>query len=239
MTSTIITNIPQVSTHSLIANWQSATWQDYLNYRDNPDLQTVRYRLFFNINQLLITDMGGEGLNHSRFTELISLVLSLWSMQFSGQELTSCGRTLLEKPDTRAASPDLVFYLGADIPVWQKGEKRAINLDQWRVPDLVGEIADTTLSSDLDEKKRLYAALGIPEYWVVSVRARQLFVFLLQEDGKYKESLQSLAFTGLEINLLDQALEQINQGQPNTRVAAWVVDQIQKNIPQNTSEEIS
>jgi len=231
-------NPTQVFDESSIATWQPATWQDYLNYRDDPELQTVSYRLFFNINQLLITDMGGEGLNHSRFSEFISFILGLWSMQFSGQELTSCGRTLLEKPETRAASPDLVFYLGADIPVWQKGEKRAINLDQWRVPDLVGEIADTTLSSDLDEKKQLYAALGIPEYWVVSVRARQVFVFLLQENGKYKESLQSLAFTGLEISLLNQALDQINQGQPNTRVASWVINQIQ-NIPQNTSEEIS
>ncbi len=226
------------SSESSIVHWQPAIWQDYLNYRDDLASEITSYRLFFNVNQLLITDMGGEGLNHSRFTELISLVLSLWSMQFSGQELTSCGRTLLEKPETRAASPDLVFYLGADIPVWQKGEKRAINLDQWRVPDLVGEIADTTLSSDLDEKKQLYAALGIPEYWVVSVRAKQLFVFLLQEDGKYKESLQSLAFTGLEINLLNQALEQITQGQPTTRVAGWVITQIQ-NIPKNISEEIS
>lgn len=228
-------NPTQVFNEGSIATWQPATWQDYLNYRDDPNLQLVSYRLFFNINQLLVTDMGGEGLNHSRFSEFLSFFLGLWSMQFSEQELTSYARTLLEKPDTRAASPDLVFYLGADIPVWQEGEKRAINLDEWRLPDLVGEIADTTLSSDLDEKKQLYAALGIPEYWVVGVRARQILIFLLQEDGKYKESLQSQAFTGLEINLLNQALDQINQGQPSTRVAAWVVAQIQK----NTSEEIS
>lgn len=228
-------NPTQVFDESSITHWQSATWQDYLNYRDQSGSQITSCRLFFDINKLLITDMGGEGPNHSRFSEFLSFILGLWSMQFSGQELTSYARTLLEKPDTRAASPDLVFYLGADIPVWQEGEKRAINLDEWRLPDLVGEIADTTLSSDLDEKKQLYAALGIPEYWVVAVRSRQILIFLLQDNGKYKESLQSPTFTGLDINLLNQALDQINQGQPSTRVAGWVIEQIQK----NTSQEIS
>jgi Uma2 family endonuclease len=228
-------NPTQVFDESSIATWQPATWQDYLNYRDNPDLQMISYHLFFNSNQLLITDMGGEGLNHSKFCALIELVLGLWSIQFSEQELTFCGHCLLEKPETRAASPDLVFYVGTEIPVWQQGETRSIDLNQWRVPDLVGEIADTTLSSDLDEKKQLYAALGIPEYWVVSVRGKQVLVFFLQEDGKYQESAQSQVFTGLEMNLLDQALVQMDQGQTTTQVARWFQQQIQK----NTSEEIS
>lgn len=38
------------------------------------------------------------------------------------------------------------------------------------LPDLVGEIADTILSLDLDEQKQLYASLGIAEYWVIDVR---------------------------------------------------------------------
>ncbi|MBP0031090.1 MAG: Uma2 family endonuclease [Roseofilum sp. Guam] len=36
--------------------------------------------------------------------------------------------------------------------------------------DLVGEISDTTLSSDLDQKKHLYASFCIPEYWVIDVK---------------------------------------------------------------------
>lgn len=34
---------------------------------------------------------------------------------------------------------------------------------------LVGEVADTTLAHDLGPKARMYAAAGIPEYWVVDV----------------------------------------------------------------------
>jgi hypothetical protein len=39
--------------------------------------------------------------------------------------------------------------------------RSVIDLDSWRVPDLVAEISDTTLASDLDEEKPHKAALGI------------------------------------------------------------------------------
>jgi hypothetical protein len=70
----------------------------------------------------------------------------------------------LEKPGTQACAPDLVLYVGVDFPIWQPGEPRRIDLNQWRVPNLVGEISDTNLANDLDQQKHLYAALGIPEY---------------------------------------------------------------------------
>lgn len=56
---------------------------------------------------------------------------------------------------------------------------RRVNLDKWRVPDLVAEISDTTLAIDLDEKKQLYLALGIPEYWIIDVKGRQVVAFRL------------------------------------------------------------
>lgn len=223
---------------SAIAHWQPATWQDYLNYRDNPELQTVSYRLFFNVNQLLITDMGGEGINHSGFNNLLTIVLGLWLIQFPQQKYKLLGGCLIEKPTVQAASPDLVLYLGKDFPVWREGESRYINLNQWRVPDLVGEISDTTLAIDLDEKKQLYAALKIPEYWVISVRARQVLMFILQDNGKYLESSQSKVLDGLGTDLLNQTLEQLEQGDTGQAVLLFQ-QQIQKNIPQNTSEEIS
>jgi Uma2 family endonuclease len=67
---------------------------------------------------------------------------------------------LLEKASQEiAAAPDLVLYLGEDYPRREPGTSRRLDLERWRVPNLVGEISDTTLASDLDEKKALYAAL--------------------------------------------------------------------------------
>jgi Uma2 family endonuclease len=39
------------------------------------------------------------------------------------------------------------------------------------------EYANATLKQDLNDKKRVYAAAGIPEYWVVNLQASELIVF--------------------------------------------------------------
>ena len=48
------------------------------------------------------------------------------------------------------------------------------------------EYAQTSLSKDLDEKKRLYAEAGISEYRVVNLRDRSLLVFRQPADGAYR-----------------------------------------------------
>lgn len=48
------------------------------------------------------------------------------------------------------------------------------------------EYAHTSLSKDLDEKKRLYADAGIPEYWVVNLRDRSMLVFRQPVNGTYR-----------------------------------------------------
>ena len=168
----------------MLGQWQSATWQEYVWYRNT--LESDRFRLFFYEGSLLITDMGWEGIDHATICDLFTLVFGFWFSAHPQQTASSLGRCLLERSNQTAGAPDLVLYLGENYPRWQPGEPRRIDLNQWRVPDLVGEISDTTLAIDLDEKKHLYEALGIPEYWVVDVRGQRVFAFLLQADGKYQ-----------------------------------------------------
>lgn len=68
------------------------------------------------------------------------------------------------------------------------------------------EIADTTLTYDLETKRRVYAAAGIPEYWVVNIASRELIVFrdLQGDDFASRETLKEgsiypLAFPDLAI----------------------------------------
>jgi Uma2 family endonuclease len=51
------------------------------------------------------------------------------------------------------------------------------------------EFANTTLKKDLGVKKKIYAAAGIPEYWVVNLQATELKVFRDLIDGEYHEEL--------------------------------------------------
>ena len=148
--------------------------------------------------------MGWEGIDHATICDLFTLVFGFWFSAHPQQTASSLGRCRLERSNQAARAPDLVLYLGENYPRWQPGEPRRIDLNQWRVPDLVGEISDNTLAIDLDEKKHLYEALGIPEYWVVDVRGQRVFAFRLQADGKYQPCEQSQALVGLPISVLEQ-----------------------------------
>lgn len=168
--------------------------------------------------------MGGEGINHSSFNSLLTGLLFLWAVQHSEKLYTVLSGCLLEKPNTQACAPDLVLYVGVDYPQWREGEPRRVDLTQLRPPDLVGEISDTTLATDLDEQKHLYEMLGIPEYWVIDVRGRRMFAFELQ-NGKYEVCTHSQALSGLPIALLDQTIDRLAT-ETNTSAAAWFAQQI-------------
>jgi Uma2 family endonuclease len=90
---------------------------------------------------------------------------------------------------------------------------------------LVVEVADTTLASDLDEKQQLYLALAIPEYWVVDVKGKRVLAFRLG-DGKYQECSESVALTGLPIELLERTLTRMDNS--NGDAALWFAAQIEK-----------
>ena len=210
------------TTSDSIPRWQPATWEDYLAYCEDPNLDEVR--VFFNQGYLFV-DMGNEGINHARFSRLFAMLFGFWFADKPEQIAEDLGGCVIEKPKKQGASPDLVLYIDEGVPRWQEGEPRRINLNDWRVPDLVGEVADTTLATDLDEKKRLYADLQIPEYWVIDIKGERVLAFRLQDDGKYQQCEYSVALEGLPISLIEQTLAQMNQG-TNVSAALWFAQQI-------------
>lgn len=223
MTATLSTQ-PQ---SKRLLTWQPATWEEYAHLRDHYEKSKAsRVKLFFHNGALLVDDMGWEGINHSVVRELFLLLVGFWIAQNPQAHISFMGGCLLEKDGIDAASPDLVFYVGIDRPQWKEGESRKIDLDEWHAPSLVGEISDTTLTSDLDEKKKLYAALGIPEYWVVDVRGSQVFFFRLNEQSQYYEVEASSVLPGLTAILLEQTIAKIGPAVTNMDVALWFQQQI-------------
>lgn len=57
----------------------------------------------------------------------------------------------------------------------------------------VAEVSDATLGDDLGAKAALYARAGIPEYWVIDVTGRQLFVHRSPAGGNYAEVIPCTA----------------------------------------------
>jgi Uma2 family endonuclease len=54
---------------------------------------------------------------------------------------------------------------------------------------LVAEVSDATLRDDLHTKAALYARADIPEYWVLDVPTRRLFVHRNPVAGNYAETV--------------------------------------------------
>jgi Uma2 family endonuclease len=219
MTLSLTTSSP---TSSLVQR-RGTTWQDYVALRDGA---TADWRKIAFYNGWLLVDMGTEGPNHASFSDFLTAVFFAWAFLHPDMPLQSYGRCLLENPETQACAPDLVIYKGDNIPRWQPGQPRRIVSPGQRLPDLVGEISDTTLSIDLDEQKQLYASLGIAEYWVIDVKGRRLFAFGLTDMGLYEPIQTSQVLTSLPIALVEQALERL-ESETNTAAANWLIQQLQ------------
>ncbi len=202
-----------------------ATWQDYMAIRDDDTLDWQK--IAFHQGWLWV-DMGTEGPNHSGLSDFITMMFGFWAFLHPETPFQSYGRCLLELPETHACAPDLVLYKGDNIPRWQSGEPRRIDFKRDRLPDLVGEIADTSLSLDLDEQKRLYASLGIAEYWVIDVKGQRLFAFGLTAAGEYAPIASSQVLTGLSIDLVEQALDRLAT-ETNTSAANGLMQQLSSN----------
>jgi Uma2 family endonuclease len=206
-----------------LLEWRDATWQDYVRVRDSEDIDWRKIAFY---QGWLWVDMGTEGPNHASFSDLLTAIFFVWKFLHPDLVLQSFGRCLIERSETQACAPDLVLYQGENIPKWQPGEPRRIDLTRHRPPDLVGEIADTTLSIDLDEQKQLYASLGIAEYWVIDVKGMRLFAFGLKSTGVYETIEVSQVLAGLPILLVEQAIERLTQ-ETNTAAANWLMQQLQ------------
>lgn len=217
-------------TVSSIYQKRQITWSDYVSLRDDES-QDWR-KIIFDEGWLWI-DMGKEGPNHAAFSDLMTMIFGFWVFLYPEILLQSYGRCLIEKPNTKACAPDLVIYRGDNIPRWQTGEPRRIDLNRHRLPDLVGEISDTTLSLDLDEQKQLYASLGIGEYWVIDVKGLRVFAFGLTEAGIYEPIEVSRVLAGLPIELIDRTLERLS-AETNTAAANWLRQQL---VAMNISKE--
>ncbi len=213
-------SLEKLSQSSAVLQQRNATWQDYTQVRDRTDWNKIAFHQGW-----LWVDMGKEGPNHAAFSDLLTAIFFIWAFLHPDERLQSYGRCLIEQPDTQACAPDLVLYRGDNIPKWQSGEPRRIDLSRHHRPDLVGEIADTTLSLDLDEQKRLYASLGIAEYWVIDIKGMRLFAFGLTALGIYETIQVSQVLTDLPIALIEQTIERLGT-ETNTAAANWLMQQL-------------
>lgn len=106
-----------------------------------------------------------------------------------GMKMKTMGSTVMERAELdRGCEPDCAYYIQNQPQV----AGREVDLACDPPPDLVVEIDIT--HTDID-KNRLYAALGVPEFW--RYNGREWRIYQLQE-GVYRECDRPPTFPGVE-----------------------------------------
>ncbi len=134
-------------------------------------------------------DMAPIGDDHINMVNVLTEVLVLACQgraTVSVQNPVRLSRDDLPQPDFAIFRQPLTFY--------QRGE-RARRADVL----LLIEVADTSLSYDLQYKVDLYAKFDIPEYWIADVQNRTVIVHRKPSGGRFNEVFTLTAGTQLTL----------------------------------------
>jgi Uma2 family endonuclease len=200
--------------------WVSATWDEYLENLSHPICEKAKSYYHNGQYRIEMTPIGND---HSRDHAVITHAIYLFAT-FNNISLNIQDNCSYRQVGIREVQPDLSCYIGenANIVPWGTG---IVNLEEYPAPNLVIEVANTSLSDDLGQKRLLYEDLQVQEYWIVDVQSAQVIAFQIQNEGSRRIS-QSQVLSGLEINILTEALQR-SRNSNHTEVSAWLLEKFQ------------
>ena len=189
----IKTKIPELVGEKRVV-FHGLSWNDYLQIFDALP-QNRHSRLSFCDGTLEIT-MPLE--DHEFALRLIERFIFILILEM-GLDMKTMGSTTMNRPDVnKGAEPDCAYYITNQSKV--KG--RNVDFEQDPPPDLVVEIDIT--NTDI-HKNKLYAAMGIPEFWRYDGAVLGIFIL---ENGDYQECEASLLFPVIQKEDLYRFLEE-------------------------------
>ena len=201
--------------------WVSATWDEYLETIENPiyaKAKSYYYQGKFRI------EMSPVSYNHAKDDILISTAINIFC-SLKNINSNGLGDCSYRKIGVQEVQPDISYYIGDNANIIPMGTS-IIDLDRYPSPDLVIEIANTSLSDDKGEKRLIYEDLKVKEYWIVDVKNVDIIAFTMV-DGGSKKITESLVLPGLLIDVLKEALQQSRSVSQN-QVFASLFSQFQE-----------
>ncbi|MEH1930276.1 Uma2 family endonuclease [Nostoc sp.] len=201
--------------------WIAVTWDEYIQIIENPAYEKAKG--YYHNGQMRI-EMPPIGNDHASDHTIILFAVNLFA-SIKGIALNGKDNCTYRKTGFNEAQPDVSYYIGENADVIPYGTS-IIDLDIYPPPDLVIEVANTSLADDQGKKRLLYEDLGVKEYWILNVQNVQVMAFAIENQGS-RRITESQVLPGLTISLLNDALRrtrQINQSQ----VGAWLLTQFQQ-----------
>jgi len=168
-----------------------------------------------------------QRVHHSKYEPKLSTILCLYEEVTPGVEVLSNATSILSEESE--PQPDLALRIVPDFGGQSKTKKGYVV----GAPELVAEIAHSTVAIDMGDKKDDYEQAGVQEYMVLCVEEKELFWFDFASRGQIAADPRGISrsrvFPGLWIDgsaliagRLSRLLKALNQGLASPEHAAFV-----------------
>ena len=202
--------------------WVKASWDEFIAFADEPSLEKGR---FYYDHSLMRIEMSPVGPTHAHENSIVTNVIRLFATltNIIIYEYTNCS---FRKKNNAEFQPDVAFYIGSGLKIPPRNNA-PVNLNEFDLPTLVVEISSTTIHDDLGRKRLLYERLGIKEYWVIDAYTAEVFAFAIA-DGRSGRITRSQVLEGLEIAVVEEALQRSHTNEDDGAIARWLLQTFAK-----------
>ncbi len=199
--------------------WIATTWENFLEISETVSNDKAKFYYFQGSYYKEI----GVGANHAFVNTVVIILVSLFCMKRNilTKGYTNCS---YRKVGVRECQPDISYYVG-DRTENAPQSGAIVDLDVSLPPNLVIEIADSSLGYDLGVKRMLYEEVRVGEYWVIDVQSMKITAFQILDGLGSKRITESYILSGLRLGLLEEALQRSSE-MDNSQVGAWFMEQI-------------
>ncbi|KST62461.1 Uma2 family endonuclease [Mastigocoleus testarum] len=198
--------------------WVVATWDEYIQIIESPTYKKATGYYYDRRMRIEMPPLGNDhASDHTIIINAASLYAAVKKIPMNGKD--NC---TFRKNAFNDAQPDVAYYIGKNANAIPYGTS-IVDLDVYPVPNLVIEVANTSLADDKGEKRLLYEDLGVDEYWIVDVQNVQIIAFTMI-DGGSKRITASQVLPGLEFSLLNEAFRRTRETN-QSEVIAWLLTQ--------------
>ncbi|WP_445636282.1 Uma2 family endonuclease [Nostoc sp. DSM 114161] len=211
----------ELQTPLVTDTWIKATWDEYIELIENPAYEKAKGYYY---NGHMRIEMPPLGHDHACDNTIIAFAVNLFCTikGILAKGLTNC---TYRKTGFNEAQPDVSYYISENANVIPYGTS-IVSLDIYPPPDLVIEVANTSLADDLGNKRLLYEDLAVKEYWILDVQNVEIIAFAIENQGS-RRITESQILPGLAISLLNEALRRTRQ-MSQSQVGAWLLSQFQQ-----------
>lgn len=211
----------QLETQVQMDTWIPASWDTFIRITNDPMYEHVK--AYYYDGRMRLEQMAALGNPHSRDHGIVMGAVFLFAT-LRVLDIDIHDNCTYRKTGCTEVQPDASYYIGenAEVVPW---DATIIDLDVYPAPDLVIEVAHSSLTDDRGEKRLLYETLGVKEYWIVDVEKVSVLAFEIANGGS-RRITRSEVLAGLEIAVLEEAFRrsrEMNHG----KVSAWLLTQFQ------------